>query len=187
MKKILLAISILALWMNDLRAQNNHKKEEKILKEVYQILEDFKQPKDSLIIFAINFTLTFEKKVGKLLPKKITANDSLAYQLFPSYKKLRNIDFSAVLGTNTSTELFIPILIYGASPDKMYNKDQEGRPLINLNAAVNASLALTSDKRYSNLNSSDESFGRIKSTQPNRLFKNKTIMEPYIITIMNIP
>ncbi len=173
--------------MSELSAQTNISSEHRVFKEIDKVLSDFKYNKDSLIIFAINFTLTIEKKGAKMLPNKIIANDSLAYRLFPSYRKLANIDFSSILGTKSSAELVIPILIYGSSPDKMIYKDRDGNPLVNLNSAVNASLALISDKRYNNLNSSAEPFGSVKSSKHERLFKNKTIMEPYIITILNIP
>jgi len=36
--------------------------EEKVWKQIHKVLSDFKYPKNSLLIFSLNFTLKIEKK-----------------------------------------------------------------------------------------------------------------------------
>jgi len=187
MKKLILIITaIVFISFKSVNGQKNPNAQERVLKQIHNVLSDFKYPKDSLLIYALNFTVKIEKRGNKLLASKIIANDSLAYQLFPNYKKLANIDFSSVLGTYTNSDVIIPILIYGSSPEKVKYKDENGQALINFNAAVNSALALVSDKKYDNTRSSYESPGFHKTAKHSKLFRNILVMEPYIVYIANI-
>ncbi len=186
MRKLFTILVVLILYITSANAQQNLSDEDKIWKQIHHLLSDFKRPKDSLIIYSLNFTLKIEKRGNKLVASKVIANDSLAYELFPNYKKLSDIDFSSVLGTHTKSDVMIPILIYGSSPEKVKYKDEHGQPLINFNAAVNSTLALVSDKKYDNSSSSYESPGFHKTNKRSKLFRNVVIMEPYVIYIANI-
>ena len=186
MRKLFTILVVLPLLITNVNAQQNLSGEDKIWKQIHNLLSDFNYPKDSLIIYSLNFTLKFEKRGNKLLASKVIANDSLAYVLFPNYKKLSNIDFSSILGTNTKSDVMIPILIYGSSPEKIKYKDEHGQPLINFNAAVNSALALISDKEYVNSKSSYESPGLRTAAEQSKLFRRIILMEPYTVYIANI-
>ena len=159
---------------------------------VYKLLSDESiHIKDSLVIYALNFELDISKKNGKVVVTHIAANDSLAFTLFPSYKKLSNIDFTLYIGAKNNIKLIIPILIYGSSPEKMIYKDKAGNPLISFNAAVNAAYALYSPFKYNNNKDSEVELGH-------RLFKETLLkkqkvnpwdivfMSPITLRIMNI-
>lgn len=126
------------------------------------------------------------QKGNEILPTAITANDSLAYKLFPSYKKLAFINFSPILGTNAELEVVIPILVYGSSPQRVLYKDENGQPFINFNSAINSALALNSDKRYDNLTGANEMSGFFKVSKRSRIFRNIIFMETYIVHIVNV-
>lgn len=186
MRKIISIISITILYIASASAQQNSYRENKVWKDIHEVLSEFNYPKDSLLIYSLNFTLKIGKKGGKLVPIKIVANDSLAYQLFPNYKNLIDVDFSSILGGNSKLDVMIPILIFGSSPEKMLYKDLDGRPLINFNAAVNSALALTSNKKYDNLNSTHDVARFQTVTKPLKSFRSLVMMDPYIIHILNI-
>ncbi|WAC41209.1 hypothetical protein [Pedobacter sp. SL55] len=186
MRKLFTILVILTFHVSNVSAQQNTSAENKIWKQVHNVLSDFNYPKDSLLIYSLNFTLKIEKTANKLLPSRVVANDSLAYRLFPNYKKLADIDFSPILGTNTKLDVMIPVLIYGGSPEKMKHKDENGQPLINFNASVNAALALISNKKYDNSRSSYESPEFQKASKQSKIFRSAIIMEPYIVYIANI-
>ena len=147
--------------------------------------------KDSLAIYALNFELSISKKNKGTIVTKIAANDSLAFILFPSYKKFSAIDFSLLMGIKNKIRLIIPILIYGSSPEKMIYKDKYGNPLISLNAAVNAANALYSPFKYNNIKDSGELLGHLrfkvlKDGKPKATFWEAITMEPINIVISNI-
>ncbi|MCY1520440.1 hypothetical protein D9M68_552170 [compost metagenome] len=140
--------------------------------KIYKLLsnENIKL-KDSLAIYALNFELSISKKNKQAIVTDVVANDSLAFNLFPCYKKFSGIDFSPLMGERNKARLIIPILIYGSSPEKMYYKDKAGNPLVSLTAAVNAASVLyrpSRDKR------SKDSFWEV------------IIIDPFIIEINNI-
>jgi hypothetical protein len=147
--------------------------------------------KDSLAIYALNFELRIVKKKEGTQVVSIAANDSLAFSLFPSYKKFYDIDFSSLMGEKNKFRLIIPILIYGSSPEKMIYKDKNGNPLISLNAAINAAYALYRPAPYNNVKDSGMLPGhlRFKDAKNNRLnpsFWEAITMEPFSIVINNI-
>lgn len=140
---------------------------------VYKLLSNERiNLKDSVAIYALNFELSIAKKNKRTIVTDILVNDSLAFALFPSYKKLLDINYSPLMGIKDSIKLIIPILIYVSSPDKIYYKDKYDNPLISLNAAVKAASALyRPSPSY-----------KISKTS----FWEAITMEPLIIEITNI-
>ncbi|WP_461788995.1 hypothetical protein [Pedobacter sp.] len=183
MRKLL--IILLVFILHNANAQQNSSAEDKIWKQVHNVLSDFNYPKDSLLIYSLNFMLKIEKKGNRFISSKVIANDSLAYVLFPNYNKLTGIDFSSILGANTKYDVVIPILIYGGSPESVKHRDESGQPLISFNAAVNSAIALVSEKQYDN-SSSYELPGFHNTGKKSKRFRSVIIMEPYIVYIANI-
>lgn len=65
---------------------------------IYKILSNESiNIKDSLAIYALNFEINISKKEKTTIVTHITANDSLAFKLFPSYKAFYAIDFSPLM------------------------------------------------------------------------------------------
>lgn len=145
--------------------------------------------KDSLAIYALNFQLSISKNKKGAILTNISANDSLAFSLFPSYKKLSAIDFSSLLVSKNKIDLIIPILIHGSSPEKKIYQDQEGNPLISLNAAVNAAFALYRPFKYNNMKESGLSLGHIQYKNSKSRSKSSweaITLEPIVIEIYNM-
>lgn len=184
-----MSIIVCLIW-NVSVAQNRSDAEEKIGKAINEILLEWKRPKDSLLIYALNFELTVAKVNGKAFASKIVANDSLAYKIFPSYSKLKKIDFAGILSGKTTAKIVIPVIMFGSSPEQKKYKDDEGRPLITFNSAVNAAMALNDPIiKYSNERDAETSLSeRLHKQQKNvtRLFSDAIFMRPYIIEIFNI-
>lgn len=188
-RKIFLAyILILA----SLTAFAQKKKSNDPILELYKLLSsESVYVKDSLAIYALNFELVITKKNGKTVVANISANDSLAFSLFPSYKKISAIDFSQLMGVRKKNKLIIPILIYGSSPEKMIYKDKYGNPLISLNAAVNAAHALYNPFKYNNIKDSGVLLGHLqfKASRGGKLKVTSweaITLEPINIVISNI-
>lgn len=155
------------------------------------LLDDSINIKDSLIIYALNFELSISRKQKGTIVTNIAANDNLAFKLFPSHKKFSSIDFSSLMGTKNKIKLVIPILIHGSSPEKMLYKDKEGRPLISLNAAVNAAYALYSPMKYDNQKDAEVSLSHrlykdSQSKKPKSDFREVIVMDPITYEIQNI-
>ena len=188
-KTAILSIIVCLIWKVSV-AQNRFVAEEKIGKAIDEVLLEWKSPKDSLLIYALNFELTVTKVNGKAFSSKIVANDSLAYQLFPAYNKFKKIDFAGILNGKTKAKIIIPIIIFGSSPEQKKYKDDEGRPLIRFNSAVNAAMALNDPMiKYSNEKDAERSLSeRLYQQQKNvtQLFSEAIFMRPYIIEIFNI-
>ena len=162
MKKLLLTLIITSLYINGIKAQKKLLAEEKIWKQIHSILSDSKSPKDSLLIYALNFELSVSKKNGKALAFDIVANDSLAYQMFPRYKKLKLIDFYTLMRGRDKIKVILPIIVFGSSDKQKKYKDKDGRVLINFNAAVNAAMATNyTGIRYSNENDAEKPFSQV--------------------------
>lgn len=147
--------------------------------------------KDSLAIYALNFELSISKDSKGTKITNIAANDSLAFNLFPSHKKFSNIDFSLLMGKKSKIRLIVPILIYGSSPEKISYKDKDGNPLISLNAAVNAAYYLYNPIKYNNKEDSKVLLGhllvkKLKNKKQEPKFWDTVTMEPIIIIIHNI-
>ena len=148
---------------------------------------------DSIALYAVNFRVDLIKKNdGKIEIAGVSVNDSLAYKLFPSYKKLYTIDYRSVIGTRKKTSLIIPILIsnISATAKKRYVKN-DGSDLIDMNAAVNAAFAVYSTIKYDNRKESNislyERIYRSKNYRAEQDFNpNKVFLSPYFIEIVNI-
>lgn len=188
-KSTILSIIVCLIW-NVSVAQDRSVAEEKIGKAIDEILLEWKRPKDSLLIYALNFELTVTKVNGKAFASKIVANDSLAYKIFPAYSKLRKINFAGILNGKTTAKIVIPVIMFGSSPEQKKYKDDEGRPLISFNSAVNAAMALNDPIiKYSNERDAEIALSeRLYKQQKNitRLFSDAIFMRPYIIEIFNI-
>lgn len=147
--------------------------------------------KDSLAIYALNFEIDISKKEKITVVTNITANDSLAFKLFPSYKSFYNLDFSSLMIGRNKIKLVVPILIYEGSPEKITYRDKDGNPLISFNAAVNAAYALYSPLKYSNQNDANVPIGHRlykSSKDKNQKVKLRELMiiEPIHIEIFNV-
>ncbi|WP_199118585.1 hypothetical protein [Pedobacter sp. ASV28] len=159
---------------------------------VYRLFADAKPMlKDSLAIYAFNFELNISKKNGNTKVTRITANDTLAFILFPEYNKLFSIDYSSLMNSKSNIRLIIPVLIYGSSPEKKIYKDGEGNPLISFNAAVNAAYSLYNPSKYSNIAESQVDLGNLiyrkaKKRKVADDFWEAVIMNPILIEIHNI-
>lgn len=83
------------------------------------------QFKDTTASYAFAFKLDIVKKGSRTEVLNIVANDSLAYELIPSYRSLADISYSAIGEGKKRFSLIIPILIstYGSKHPK-YNKNQ---------------------------------------------------------------
>lgn len=162
------------------------------VQEVYKLFSDAcLNLKDSLAIYALNFELNIIKKQNKTIVTNISVNDSLAFTLFPFFKKLEAIDFSQIMGKNKNIRLVIPILIYGSSSEKMINKDDNNKPLISFNAAVNAAYALYNPFKYNNIKDAGVDIGHLlhktaKEWKPQKELWQAIILEPLLIQIHNI-
>lgn len=159
---------------------------------IYKLLSnDHIHLKDSLIIYALNFELNIAKRDKGTIVTSISANDSLAFVLFPSHKKFSSIDFTSLMGAKNKIRLIIPILIHGSSPEKMIYKDKAGNPLISLSAAVNAAYSLYNPIKYNNNRDAEVSLGHRMFKEAKKGRKNGELweaifMEPIVIEIANI-
>lgn len=189
-KKLIFTCLLIAMYL--LTFAQNKIVEHPPVQAVYRLFADARiNIKDSLTIYALNFELNIVKKQNKTIVTSISANDSLAYTLFPFYKKLSAIDFSLIIGEKKNVRLIIPIMIYGSSPEKMINKDKNNNPLISFNAAVNAAYALYNPFKYNNNKDAEVPIGHLrfkatKERKPQREFWEAITMEPLLIQIHNI-
>ncbi|WP_157273939.1 hypothetical protein [Pedobacter sp. BAL39] len=110
--------------------------------------------KDSIQIYAFNFKIDIVRTDNrKNTVVKVTANDSLAYQMFPKYKGLLTSDCSFMRTGNKKFSIIIPILVF--------YKNHIDQPLIDMNAALNAAQSLYSPKKYNNQIDSKLPFGYV--------------------------
>lgn len=164
-------------------------------KVIYELLMNkFIQPKDTVAIYALNFKVSITKVKGKSVTTNIEANDSLAYTMFPNYKKIAAINLDQFLGNKQKISLIIPLLIYGKPYNSIKHKDDNNRTLIDFNAAVNAAFALYNPFKYNNLNDGKESLSHLMFRDDKRN-KNEdiksdlsefVILDPLIIQFDNI-
>lgn len=173
------------------------RQKDRVLKTIDSIfIKGFTQNvlKDSVAIYAINFKLEITRnKKGNAMVKEINVNDSLGYRLFPSYKRLYTINYKALLGSKEKITLLIPVLIANTSSEKRIDKKPDGNPLIDMQAALNAAYALSSDMPYDNekeaglaLNHRIYKYYKRTPKAENRL-KDIVLLNPYLWEIVNIP
>jgi len=200
--KIFINIYIVSLCiLLTISTQSNAQAPVKITKSTFMKSMDsfvnggFKQDglKDSIALYAINFRIDILKKPGgKIQVTNVSANDSLAYKLFPYYKKLYAIDYSTVIGNRKKVSLIIPILIsnVSATAKKEYVK-ADGSNLVEMNAAVNAAFAMYSTIKYDNQKEANislyERLYKSKNYKEEQDFNpDKVFLTPYVIKIVNI-
>jgi|GEM_PF-6740906 len=105
--------------------------------------------KDSVLIYVFNFKLDIIRNInGKTKVKHITVNDSLAYKLFPTYKKLYDIDYRHLGQKRQQFSVVVPVLIF--------YKNHNDNAMISMNAAVNAVYSLHSPIVYDNEKEKDQ-------------------------------
>jgi len=180
-----LLIGLFVLPAKNVGAQGKPNDMDHIMKSIHQILSEFKQPKDSLLIYAFNFELSVAKMDGRNKVSKIKANDSLAYTLFPLYEKLKTVDYSVLMKNKTSARIVIPILMYGSSEAQKKYKDENGNVLINFKAALNAMVSLYDvGARYNNENDALKVVNR--ETDGTNLFTEAIFMRPFLIELLNM-
>lgn len=185
MKKLILIITLFA--SNFVQAQEKNFDEPEIA--IFKLFADAEiKLKDSVAIYTLNFELHIKKLNGKTIVTNITANDSLAFTIFPMYTKLKTINFTRLMGAKNNIRLVIPILIYGNSYDKQQYKDTDGNALINFNAALNAAFALYNPTKYNNLKESKVELSNLlhKESKNKSALWNAVIMNPIWIDITRI-
>lgn len=88
---------------------NKNKQKESYLKVVDSIFNrsiKTTELKDSIALYAINFSIDIVKNNnGKTTVTKINVNDSLAYKLFPTYTRLRSLNYGSLLGSRKKIEI----------------------------------------------------------------------------------
>lgn len=179
-------------------AQNSVKHVQKIsyLKTLNSIFNNgikSSELKDSIALYAINFSIELVKKSnGKATITNITVNDNIAYKLFPSYLRLNSIDFSSLLGQRKKIRLVIPVLIVNNSETakKIYKKD-DGSSLIDMQSAINVAYSLYSTMPYNNMKDANipvehRIYKSGKDENLERINTNIIYLAPYIINILNI-
>jgi hypothetical protein len=193
---VILLLSIPVLSFSQV-LNNAGKQKDRVLKTIDSIfVSSFNQSllKDSVAFYAINFTVKVAKdKKGRARVSEVKANDSLAYELFPAYKRLHSIDYNSLLGAKQKITLLIPVLISNTSPEQRIYKKPDGSPLIDMAAALNAIYALTSDMPYNNkldgevaLNHRIFKHYKTHPKSEDRL-KDVMLLNPYVLEILNIP
>ena len=164
--------------------QNNDSKKkpfslERKVYDVFSQSDPGRVLKDSVSIYAINFTLTIVKKSNvQTIVTKIIANDSLGYRMFPTYKQLGKINYINLMGSNREVTFLIPILLYRASLNTIKYKDDSGATLINMQAAINAIYALASSSSYNNLKDANED---LKYRLQDKYLKGEDVFEKLIV------
>lgn len=145
--------------------------------------------KDSPAIYALNFQISISKKNNKAVVTAISANDNLAFSLFPSYKKILKIDFGPIMKNQKKINLIFPILVYGDSPEKTKYTDEKGKALISLEAAAQAAYALYNPSKYHNI-SNGKIADKASNMNNSLISKNGTwqaiTMQPLVTVIANI-
>ncbi|QNK64822.1 hypothetical protein H7F33_10220 [Pedobacter sp. PAMC26386] len=188
-------VSIFPLFSN---AQNSAQTKQKYsyLKTIDSVINrGFKSAvlKDSISLYAINFRIDLTKNnAGKIEVSQIVANDSLAYKLFPSYKRFYSIDYNSLLGVRKKIRLIVPILIANISETaKKTYKKEDGSSLIDIQSAINTAYSLYSTISYNNLKEAEIPVEhRIQKskmdTNNDRTSKDIVYLNPYIVQIVNI-
>ncbi|MGA9637710.1 hypothetical protein [Flavobacterium sp.] len=65
---------------------------------------------DSIPLYTFYFKINV-KKIGKTQIVKVTANDSLAYSMFTTYKKYNSFDFGPYMSNKKEVNIILPILV----------------------------------------------------------------------------
>ncbi|SDH20453.1 hypothetical protein SAMN05421827_11910 [Pedobacter terrae] len=151
---------------------NKQNQDASIQKKIYSVF--FKSSpksflKDSSAIYVFNFKLHIVKKTnGKAIAVKIVASDSLAYKLFPTYKKLYELDYSHLSNEDNSATLVIPIMIFTVGRDK------KNEYLISTQAAINTLQDLNRNDDY------DQDMAGKQQTNPPVAFTKIILAAPVV-------
>ncbi|KIO76913.1 hypothetical protein TH53_12535 [Pedobacter lusitanus] len=175
---------------------NKNKQKESYLKVVDSIFNrsiKTTELKDSIALYAINFSIDIVKNNnGKTTVTKINVNDSLAYKLFPTYTRLRSLNYGSLLGSRKKLRLIIPVLIVNISDTaKKKYKKEDGSLLIDMHGAVNAAYALYSTLPFNNIKEAhipleNRLYKSKGDTNELKLKTNVVYLIPYLIHILNI-
>ncbi|HEY0670060.1 MAG TPA: hypothetical protein VGD22_17900, partial [Sphingobacteriaceae bacterium] len=92
-------------------------------KKIYNIFSSdsiFKTLPDSNKVYAFAFKASVKRdSIGNISVLKLTANDPIAYTIYPNYKLLQSIDYSLFMdGRDQATFLFPVLLQVGHAEDK---------------------------------------------------------------------
>lgn len=184
MKKIIITLLAVILFLPELsHAQDNRKSSKqtlfwKKLDSCFRLSQ--KQNIDSVTLFAFNFKLEIKRnKKGETKATHLTANDSLAYDLFPDYKKLMKLNYSEFGNGRSNFTLLIPVLLYSLN--------NQNNPVINLDKALNSAYALYSPSQFDNRKSANEYLGHLMKLEKDR-DKNfeKTITEIIFLPLRTV-
>lgn len=106
---ILFAINQLAHSQNlEHKIQNEKKK----IKDLFLKDLSWKNTPDSTMIIGFSFKIRVEQNENNLIQIiSITANDSIAYKLFPKYHSLKKIDYRLFMREKKKADFIIPVLI----------------------------------------------------------------------------
>jgi len=132
----LLLVMILISFSEKSKAQSKEKEATPKYYRIHNVLAyDYalKGLKDSIPLYAFNFKITV-KKTGKKQVVKVTASDSLAYSLFPSYKKYHTFDFSPYMNKKNEVSFILPIIVVNKVSMK-YKPDSQ-LPSIDINTVI---------------------------------------------------
>ena len=83
--------------------------------------------KDSIAMYSSAIRIDVEMVKGKLIVKKLSANDSLVYKMFKNLDRLKTFDYSIVLRNRNSARIIVPVVILIAS-----YKDSPAKPKISI-------------------------------------------------------
>ncbi|MEN0095924.1 MAG: hypothetical protein AAGB30_11115 [Pedobacter sp.] len=118
-------------------------------------------PRDSVALYSLNLQLEVVRGKSGTIVKNISANDKLAFSIFPNYEKLKNLNYSLYMGGKNEIILVIPVLLISSSPEHTRYKDKDGNALINFNAAANAAFSLYNPSTYDNIGDGKEQLDHV--------------------------
>lgn len=113
--KHFLTLLLIFSFCNSCFAQNLERKIQKEKRKIQNFfLKDLprKNTPDSTMIIGFSFKISVqenEKRIKQVI--SITANDSVAYKLFPNYESLKKIDYKLFMKDKNKADFIIPILI----------------------------------------------------------------------------
>ena len=135
--RIVILFALLFLCFSEkLIAQNKEKEGSPKYYRIHKVLMNeytFEVLNDSIPLFALNFKITV-KKIGKKQVVKVWASDSLAYAIFPGYRKYYSFDFSPYMNSKQEVSFFLPVLILNRERVELNSGSQ--RSLISINNIV---------------------------------------------------
>jgi len=134
--RVVLLFALLSTCFSENSIAQKNQKEASKYNPIYKVLNEFtfKALNDSIPLYAFNFKINV-KKIGKNQVVNVTASDSLAYSMFPGYKKYYSFDFSPYMNTKQEVSFFIPILVLNKARVEVSSDIQ--LPPIEINNLIN--------------------------------------------------